>query len=130
MLMARLHSPNPCKSCPFRKEREGYFNPEILKSTVGKNLEDGFIHECHSLAPKKETQWLCTGFLSYLEHHTEGGLDSNTIARVGICLGVIDKDAIAEPDIIFDSFETMLAAHEKDLKLHQLMARITGKDKT
>lgn len=81
---------------------------ETLQRTVIYNLENGYIHPCHTVQ-----EHMCTGYLSFVHHKlaTEGGLQSLMLGRIGLDFGLIKPENIPELNI-FDTVEDMLESHE------------------
>jgi len=110
--MTAMHAPRPCKSCPFRVERSGYFEPDTLDKTVGENLRgEQYIHRCHS-DPKDER--LCTGFIRYLVANDIA--DQNGMFRVFGRLGALDLDGLDKRVEIFADWDDLLESHAEAVR--------------
>lgn len=81
---------------------------ETLQHTVVYNLDNEYIHPCHT-----EQENMCTGYLSFVHHKlkAKGGLDSIMLGRLGVARGLIKPNAIPDLDI-FDTVEDMLEDHD------------------
>jgi hypothetical protein len=96
-----------CKSCPWvlaSLDCGNYFNPETLQKTVVTYLQQEKLHPCHS------GSYFCTGSLSYVQQHVDGGVASLAMGRLAILLKLLEIEKI--PKIrVFGSIEQMLEAH-------------------
>lgn len=95
-----------CRSCPFRLKRKDYwFEPEVLERTIGRNIENGYIHDCHS-----DSSFFCTGYLVFVENTI--GLEALNMGRMGLRLKVLNKTKI--PKIkTFQSWKALINSHRR-----------------
>ena len=109
--MPKLHATRPCSSCPFRLERTGHFDPDLLDATVGANLRGGqYVHKCHSTLGQP-VERLCVGFMRHV-------VATETPCRnleLGQAMGVIDLDALDPSVPIHEDFGELLADHAEQL---------------
>ena len=95
-----------CTTCPFLKQVKMPLDKTTLQNTVFHNLENGYIHPCHS-----DRKNMCTGYLAFCERKVEGGLKSLSVGRIGLYCGLINVDKIPENIEIFDNIDEMLETH-------------------
>jgi hypothetical protein len=98
-----------CASCPLiRSGDPSYcFDPNVLEKTVVEYLNKGCLHPCHS-----QQQKMCTGYLSFVKQHVEGGIYSFPMARLAIALKFLKPILIPNLDT-FESVEEMLKSHSR-----------------
>lgn len=100
-----LHGRKPCKSCPFRVERSGHFDPDTLNASVGENLRgQQYMHRCHSNDEK-----LCVGNIRYLTANDIA--DQNGMFRVFGRLGAIDLSILDNSVEIITDWDDVLESH-------------------
>jgi hypothetical protein len=108
-----------CKTCPFLKEIEMPLDRKTLERTIVSNLNNGYIHPCHTTQEN-----MCTGYLAFIHHkqQSEGGLQSNMVCRYAVSIGLVREEDIPEIDV-FNAMEEMLESHDK--KYEELVFRIS-----
>jgi hypothetical protein len=101
----------PCGSCPMIPGSTTCFSRSALKGSLVKNIENGYVHPCHS-----DDQFACAGSLSFIKQHEPGGLDSKFVVAFAIGTGLYDRELIEDLPV-YGSIEAMLSDHDRKSKL-------------
>jgi hypothetical protein len=105
-----------CNSCPWMPasldEHGNYFEPATLERTIVTYLNEERLHPCHS------GSYFCTGYLSYVEQHIDGGVVSLAMGRLAMGLKLLTRSKIPTL-MVFESIDEMLKAHNDLLAISE-----------
>lgn len=99
----------PCGTCPFRKDKAGFFHPERAEQ-----IADVLRADRHFICHKHIKEGvLCAGSLIVAE---KSGMHPNQMARVQMRLGMLDWAAIEKQattnDTVYENMDAFCEAQE------------------